>query len=129
MLSKAFKQDLSSEFDEFGCKEEDQFVAGHAADEARQVRGVRAGAHWPRVSQGYVELGRDVYDVFRDEVVVHDRAFRCWRDRKIEIALHSTRLLRRLWEVKNGSSAKLTMSVDARSKDYVCVWTLNTVVV
>jgi hypothetical protein len=51
--------------------------------------------------------------------VVHDGAFRCRRDRRIE--------------VKNGGSVKLTMSVDARSKDYVCVcvcvWMLNAVVV
>jgi hypothetical protein len=39
--------------------------------------------------------------------------------------------LRRLWEVKNGGSVKLTMNVDARPEDYVCVcvWMLGTVVV
>ena len=53
--------------------------------------------------------------------MVHDGTFRCWRDRRVGTALHSTRPLRRLWEVKNGGSVKLTMNVDARPEDYVCV--------
>ena len=53
--------------------------------------------------------------------MIHGLAFCCWRDRTVEIALHSTYLLRRLWQVKNGGSALLIMSVDAGSEDYVCL--------